>query len=190
MTGFIGIFLAVAAGLMVTTRRQLLLTIGLPFLAVAIVQTWGLWAGKGVSPPSTVNAFPGLIGYYVVQLIILGLALGAGDQIRIRRLRSKRAPSGDLADQTRKALVVNGLLSLAAVLAFVLQRPTFDPGSVVHHRASGSPPIWGVAGILLSAVIFVGLGIVNRLTRPVDADRVAATGVGDCVPGAESLVQS
>jgi hypothetical protein len=190
MTGLVGIFLAVAAGLIVTTRRQLLVAIGAPFLVVAIVQTWGLWAGKGVSPPSTVNAFPGAIGYYVVQLIILGLALGAGDQIRIRRLRSRGAPSGDLAHQTRKALAVNGLLSAAAVLAFVLERPVFDPGSVVHHRANGSPPIWGVAGILGSAVVFVGLGIFNRFTRPVDADRVAATGEATAVPSAESLVQS
>jgi hypothetical protein len=190
MTGLVGIFLAVAAGLIVTTRKQLLVAIGLPFFAVAIVQTWGLWAGKGVSPPSTVNAFPGAIGYYVVQLIILGLALGAADQIRIRRLRTRGARSGDPMRQTRKALVVNGLLSLAAVLAFILQRPTFDPGSVVHHKASGSPPVWGVAGILLSAVVFIGLGIFNRFTRPVDADRVAATGVGAAVPGAESLVQS
>jgi hypothetical protein len=31
----------------------------------------------GVSPPDTVNQFPQLTGYYLVQVIILALALGA-----------------------------------------------------------------------------------------------------------------
>jgi hypothetical protein len=173
MTGLVGIFLAVTAGWIVSSRRQLLIAIGVPFIAVLVVQTWGIAAGKGVSPPSTVTGWPQLIGYYVVQVIIFGLAFGAADQIRLRRVR--RADHGwteaDQVHQLRKALVINCGIAVVALLAFLADHPLFDPGSVTKHKASGSPPVLGVAGILASAVVFAGLGLMTLIRgrrRPAD----------------------
>jgi hypothetical protein len=183
VTGLVCILLAVAAGLIVSTRRQLLIVIGAPLLAILVVQTWAIGAGKGVSPPSTVTAFPGLIGYYVVQLIIFGLAFGAADQIRMRRVRGSGGPAVDEGRQTRKALVINGLLDVAVVVAFVSAHSLLDPGSVTHHKTNGSPPIAGVLGILSCALVFAVLGVMTLVSRKrgrsaAASDRVAGDLVG------------
>src|SRR5262249_43136464 len=80
LTGTVGIVLALIAGLLVTDRRRVTTVVVLPFLAVAGIQTWGIASGRGVSPPSTVAAFPGAIQYYLVQAIILTLALAIACQ--------------------------------------------------------------------------------------------------------------
>jgi hypothetical protein len=164
MTGTVGIFLAVVAGWFVCDRRQVVKVVLLPFLAILAVQTWSIASGRGVSPPSTVTAFPDLIGYYVVQVIILASALGIALQMSALRFRSEGGPG-----RPTLALVVNGAVCGLVVAAFALERPLFDPGSVTRHSASGSPPALGVAGIVLSAVLCVGLGCVTgwrRWVRP------------------------
>ena len=137
MTGAVGILLALVTGWLVLDRRRMALVVAVPFLALLGFQTWHIAAGRGVSPPSAVNRFPELIGYYVVQLIILGLAFGAGDQIRKRRATA----AGSLtASRPALALTVNAALSALVVVAFLFDRPVFDPGSVIHHSAQGHPP--------------------------------------------------
>ncbi len=173
MTGTVGIFLAVIAGWFVAERKQVVKVVVLPFLAILAVQTWSIASGRGVSPPSTVTAFPGLIGYYVVQAIILALALGIALQISALRFRAGPSEQGSSAahSQTTLALVANSFVCALVVAAFALDRPVFDPGSVTHHSSSGSPPVLGVAGIGLSVVLCLGLGCVTgwrrraRLTR-------------------------
>jgi|SRR4249919_145194 len=151
MTGTAGIFLAVVAGLLVTDKRQLATVVAVPFLAVLAIQTWGIAAGRGVSPPSTVTAFPGAIPYYIVQVIILALALAIALQISALTGRNG-------ASHTTAAYVVNGLVAVLVLAAFELDRPLFDPGSVAHHSSNGSPPVLGVAGIALLVLVCAVLG--------------------------------
>jgi uncharacterized membrane protein YuzA (DUF378 family) len=155
VTGTAGIFLAVVAGLLVADRRQVVTVVAVPFLAVLVIQTWGIAAGRAVSPPSTVTAFPGAIPYYIVQAIILSLALGIALQIRALAGRA------DGASHTTAAYVVNGLVAVLILLAFQLDRPLFDPGSTVHHSTNGSPPVLGVVGIFLLFLVCAVLGCVT-----------------------------
>lgn len=191
MTGLVGVFLAIAAGLIVVgSRRQLAMVVVLPFLVILGVQTWGIAAGKGVSPPSTVTGFPGLISYYIVQAIILGLALGIAEMIRTRRSRAAELSESrpERGGQTATwALIVNFALCAVVVAGFKWDRPLFDPGSVTKHSSSGSPPVLGIIGILLTLVMFVGLSIVtlrsrrarraNTLTIPSGANQTAGRAV-------------
>jgi hypothetical protein len=172
MTGTVGFLLAVVAGWFVAERSQVVKVVVLPFLAILAVQTWSIGSGRGVSPPSTVTAFPSLIGYYVVQAIILALALGIALQISALRFsgRGSQAASTDKRSRTALALVVNGSACALVVAAFAFGHSVFDPGSVTHHRASGSPPVLGVVGIAVSAVLCAALGCVTlwrRRTRPI-----------------------
>ena len=159
MTGTVGIFLAVVAGLLVAERGQVARVVLWPFLAIAAVQTWGIWSGRGVSPPSTVNAWPGAIGYYLVQALILGLALGVAWQISALRF------GGAGRSRTRLAYALNAVVCALVVGAFELDRPLFDPGSVVHHRTTGQPPVLGIAGIGTLAILCAVLGCVTLRRR-------------------------
>jgi hypothetical protein len=173
VTGAVGIFLALVAGWMVFDRRRMALVVAVPFLAVLGFQTWHIAAGKGVSPPSTVNKFPELIGYYIVQLIIFGLAFGAGDQIRMRRATASSSRESSRPAAISLALTVNAALSALVVSGFLFARSVFDPGSVIHHSAQGHPPWPGYLGIGLSAVVFAILGLSRLRNR-----RTERRGVG------------
>ena len=157
MTGTVGIFLAVVAGLLVADRRELTMVVLWPFLAVAAIQTWGLAAGRGVSPPSTVTAFPGAIPYCVVQATILALALGIAWQISALRF-------GGSAAARRWRYVCNGVVC-ALVVGLELDRPLLDPGSVAHHSSTGRPPVLGLAGIALLVLVCAGLGCLTLRRR-------------------------
>ena len=152
MTGTVGIFLALVAGLLVADRRKLVIALAVPFLGVLTLQTWGIWTGRGVSPPSTVDAWPGLIGYYAVQVIIFALALGIALQLSAFRFR------GGGSGRPTAALVVNCVVAALIVSGFELDRPLFDPGSVVHHSSQGRPPVLGIAGIALLCLVCAVLG--------------------------------
>jgi hypothetical protein len=161
VTGFIGVFIAVIAGWYVRDRRHVVASVGLPFLVLTVIQTVGIGIGDGVSPPSTVTAFPGAISYYVVQVIIFAIALGVALQLSALRFRRPAFT----ASRPRVAYVANVLLSAAIVVALQLDRPFFDPGSVTHHRSSGSPPVLGVAGIGLSLLTCLILGAITLRRR-------------------------
>jgi hypothetical protein len=167
VTGLVAVFLAIAAGCIVSgSRRRVALVVTVPFVAILIVQTVSLAAGKGVSPPSTVTAFPGLISYYVVQVIILSLALGVAQMILTRRGRSAGLrPIADARRQTTVGLTVNLLICAAVVVAFIVDHPLLDPGSVTHHRSNGSPPIAGVVGILSLVVAFIVMAVMTLINR-------------------------
>lgn len=154
MTGVVGILLALVAGFLVTDRRRAIAVVVLPFLAVLAVQTWGIASGRAVSPPSTVDRFPDLVAYYVVQLIILGLALAITLEIGALRSGAAQGPG-----RAGLALVINCVLSGLLVAAFRLDRPLLDPGSTVRHSSSGHPPVLGIVGIVLSVVVCVVLGL-------------------------------
>jgi hypothetical protein len=175
MTGVIGVFLALTAGLLVAGRRQVIMTVVWPFLAVLAVQTWGIASGRGVSPPSTVLSFPGLLGYYLVQVIILGLSLGVALQLSALRF------GGSEARRSRQgaAYLVNSLFGLLVVGAFALDHPLFDPGSVKKHTASGSPPLVGVVGMAALLLAFVGLSVATARRRfgKAKADAVEVPGL-------------
>ncbi len=174
MTGLISIFLALTAGLMVTQTRHQLLVILTPFVPVLIFQTWGIGSGRGVSPPSTVDRFPDLIGYYLVQVIIFGVTIGAADQLRRFRLRRAEQNGATIGpDRTGTATMVS--LGLSAVVVFFVQadRSFFDPGSVVHHTSQGSPPVVGMLGIGSTVIVFVGLAAFNLVMRLSQRTRTA-----------------
>lgn len=170
MTGLISILLALTAGLMVATARQLVPVVLVPFVPVLVFQTWGIGSGRGVSPPSTVDRFPDLVSYYVVQAIILALTFGAADQLRRWRMRRMSAARVSDPRRTRTATLVSLGLTAVLVICFEIERPFFDPGSVVHHSSEGSPPIVGLLGIGSTALVLVGLGglsLASRLVRRV-----------------------
>ena len=160
MTGTVGIFLAVVAGLLVADRRQVTMVVLWPFLAVAAIQTWGIGSGRGVSPPSTVTAFPGAIQYFVVQAVILALALWIARQISALRFRDAQARS-----RTSLAYAVNGVVCALLVGSVELDRPLLDPGSVVHHSSNGRPPVLGLAGIGTLVLVSAGFGCVTLRRR-------------------------
>lgn len=120
----------------------------------------------------------------IVQVVILALALGTADQISLHRLRASGSETSrdDSGRGTALGLLVNFALSAALISAFRLDRPLFDPGSVVHHGSSGSPPLLGVLGIVLSAVVFVVLGLLTlrgTRTRSSRARIIASRGCAD-----------
>jgi hypothetical protein len=174
VTGVVGILLALVAGFLVTDRRRAIVVVVLPFLAVLAVQTWGIASGRAVSPPSTVNRFPDLVAYYVVQLIILGFAVAITLEIGALRSGAGRG-DGQGPGRAGLALVINCAVPGLVFAAFRLDRPLFDPGSTVRHSSSGHPPVLGIVGIGLSVVVCVVLGLLllgrrwrarpNRLRR-------------------------
>jgi len=171
MTGTVGILLAVVAGLLVYDRRRMVVVVVVPYLVVTAIQTWGISSGRAVSPPSTVNRFPDLVGYYVVQLLILAVTLAVAFEIR--------ALWGTPDDRGRRstiALVVNGTLSALVVAGYLADRTLFEHGSVVRHTSEGHPPLLGYVGIVLLVVVCVALGAVLLARRRPAALRRSETG--------------
>jgi drug/metabolite transporter (DMT)-like permease len=140
----------------------MVMAIVLPFLAVLAAQTWYIDSGRAKSPPSTVQG-TGMIGYYIVQLILLGLALGTANQLRIRRNRT-RARTGAGAHSAGMALAVNAVVAFVVAGSDLFISLSIDHGTHMHP-AQGTPPAIGMLGALLCAVVFAGLAIVNRRYR-------------------------
>lgn len=161
MTGVVGIFLAVVAGLFVSGRRREAVVVVLPFLAVLGVQSWGIASGRGVSPPSTVDRFPDLVSYYLVQLLILALSLAIAFEIGTIRFGGTDRPG----TRTTVALVANFAVAGLVVACFELDRPLFDPGSTARHSTEGHPPVLGIAGIGVLVATCVVLGVVLLARR-------------------------
>jgi hypothetical protein len=160
VTGTVGILLAVVAGWVACGRRQTVIAVVVPFLGVAVLQTWGIASGRGVSAPSTVTGFPDLLQYYAVQALLLALTLAIA--LQLRALRIRHGHSGD--GSGTMPLVVNCALSALVVGAFEFDRPLFDPGSVARHSTSG-PPALGIAGIALLVVTCAALGCATLWRR-------------------------
>ncbi len=176
MTGTVGIVLAVVAGWLVADRRKVVNVVVLPYLAVLVVQTWGIAVGDAVSPPSTVDSFPSAIGYYLVQVLILALALGIALQISALRFRGAHAEPSSGTD-TRRAYVINCVAAAVVAGGYTLDRVLLERNSVIHHTSSGSPPLLGLLGIALLFVVCAGLGCATlwrRFARPAIDARAGA----------------
>ncbi len=153
MTPIAGFVLALIAGWLVPNPRRAAALVVIPYLAVLTVQTWGIAAGHGVSPPSTVTPLSGAISYYVFQAVFLALALGIAAELAT--LRSRSAPHRDQSGRPvlMAAAVETGLTAVFLAVWIAVSAP------VRHHTSAGAPPLQGLLGIGLCFVTVTALGI-------------------------------
>jgi hypothetical protein len=137
-----------------------------PFLGVLAVQTWSIDSGHATSPPSTVQ-FPGAYSYYFVQLVILGLAFAAANQVRILRLRRRGSLAGVVNTQREVGIgiAINLVPSIAVVMGFAFANGFFDASTKIHHSASGSPPAIAAVTMLLTILTLAVVGAMNLAAR-------------------------
>jgi hypothetical protein len=166
MTPVVAFSLAIIAGCLVPDRRRALAVVTGGWLAVLILQSWYIAAGDAVSPPSTVDHFPELIGYWFVQALALGLALGRTAQlVALRRRRDPSDPRPDASAPTRLAVVLAFIVTAVVVLLYFFAHSLFESGSAAEHTEGGSPPVLGVLCLLLMVIGNVALAVVRRLRR-------------------------
>jgi Na+/H+-dicarboxylate symporter len=134
-----GFVIAILAGWLVPDARRAALTAAIPWLVVVAAQTAGLALGYGNSPPSTVDKMPDLIGYWLVQVVFFSIAVGIAAELGA--LRAGRAEIG------RRFPLVAVILTLVAV---VFAGSDLLMGSPRPHAETGSPPLYGVVGMVLS----------------------------------------
>ena len=161
MAGFI---IAIVAGWLVHNARKAAATVVIPWLGVIAVGAWLIAAGRDDSPPSTVTHFPQAIGFWTVQVVLLGLQLGIAAMLGSLRARRdlSRGRAGDARRQVALATVV--LLTAAVVYALVA---VLDSAPLRHHSASGSPPLIEVIGWVLSIASFGALAVMAVRRRRV-----------------------
>jgi hypothetical protein len=160
MTPIAGFVIAIIAGWIVRDPRRAAAAVVVPYLAVVAAQSWILASGRGVSPPSTVTGWPGLIGYWVVQAVFLALAIGIAAELsalRRRRMSPDDAPTG-VGHRFTLALGVLAALTAGFLVAYLL-----DSAPVSHHAADGTPPVQGYVGMLLCIVTFLALSVATLL---------------------------
>ena len=162
MTGEVGILLALAAGLLLADRRQVVRAVLFPFVVVLVIQTWAIHAGHAVSPPSTVTE----VQYWAVQGIILGCALGFAVELSGLRFRGVPGKS-PIAGISRTALAyrAGGAASAVVVLGNLAHAVATDQWNGLHHTAEGSPPLVGVIGIAALVLGFAGLSVLTLRRR-------------------------
>jgi hypothetical protein len=156
MTPLAGFVAALIAGWIIRDPRRAAITATVPFLIVMIVQTLGIDAGDGVSPPSTVYPINGTsIGYYVVQAILLGFTLGIA--IELAALRRARMPADDQAGVGRRTALAAAVLAVLTAVTWAVWVLVEAP--VSHHSSAGSPPPQGLIGIGLLIVSLAVLSV-------------------------------
>src|ERR1700729_3555929 len=177
MTPLAGFIAAILAGWIIREPRRAAAAILVPFLAVLAVQTWTLAAGHGDNPPITINA----VSYWVVQAIILAVALGIAT--RLAGVLRPRSAAGDGAGASRRALQATAVL-LAATAAS-LTGIVLDSKPVLHHNANSPLPWYGAAGILACVASVVVLTVLRLLQRRAGArqQKLAAASPGTPVAG-------
>jgi hypothetical protein len=94
MTPLAGLIAAIIAGWFVRDPRRAVVAVIPAFLAVLAIQTTGIALGDGHSPPSTVLSYPGALGYWLVQVIILAPALIIAAELGALRARPAAAAAG------------------------------------------------------------------------------------------------
>lgn len=166
MTPIAGFIIAIIAGLMVRSGRRATIVVLAPWLVVLGYQSWYLASGRAISPPGTVTDFPSAIGYWLVQAVILAPAVGIAAQLGAAGSRRHPADNGSLA---RRAWVASALGLAASVIVILLGFVWFrqEGGTVFagHHSSGGSPPVIGMAGLLLSFLTCAGLGVMTLRQR-------------------------
>jgi hypothetical protein len=171
MTPIAGFVIAIIAGWIVRDPRRAAAAVVVPYLAVVAAQSWIIASGRGVSPPSTVTGWPGLIGYWVVQAVFLALSIGiAADLSTLRRRRM----SPDDASAAAGHHLTLALGVLAALTAVFLVAYLLDSAPVAHHAADGTPPVQGFVGMLLCIVTFVALSVMTFRGRRHASTELAA----------------
>ena len=178
MTPLAGFIAAILAGWIIREPRRAAAAIVVPFLAVLGVQTWSLAVGYGDNPPSTIHG----VSYWVVQAIILALALGITTQLAIV-LRARSAAGDDAAAASRRALQASAVLlvlTAAFVIGFVLSSKP-----VLHHNANSPLPWYGAVGILACLASVVVVTVVRIRQRRSDArqQKLATASPGPAVAG-------
>jgi formate-dependent nitrite reductase membrane component NrfD len=173
MTPLAGFIAAILAGWIIREPRRAAAAILVPFLAVLAVQTWTLAAGHGDNPPSTINA----VSYWVVQAIILAVALGIATQLA--SVLRARSAAGDGAGASRRALQATAVL--LAVTAASLTGIVLDSKPVLHHNANSPLPWYGAAGILACVASLVVLTVLRTRQRRAGARQKLAVSPGTTV---------
>ena len=107
MTPLAGFVIAVIAGWIARDARRAAGIVVVPYLAVVAAQTWAIYDGRGTSPPNTVWPFKQAISYYVVQAIILALALGVA--ALLGAVRARRAASHDAAARAGRRTAIQAI---------------------------------------------------------------------------------
>jgi hypothetical protein len=183
MTPLAGFVAALIAGWIIRDPRRAAITATVPFLIVMIVQTLGIDAGDGVSPPSTVYPINGSsISYYVVQAILLGFTLGIA--IELAAVRRARMPASDRAGANRRTALAAAVLAAATAGTWAVWVLIAAP--VAHHSSTGSPPPQGLIGIGLLIVSMVVLSVLTIRDRRAAKRARLATGAGAVLAGQRS----
>ena len=154
MTPIAGFFLAIIAGWIVREPRRAAATVILPYLAIVVVQTWGLANGYGINPPDTVTPLSGAVSYYVVQLIFLVTSVAIAASLAV--LLAARGGGLPVGPWYRTAVATAACTTGVLVL---LVAWLADASLVRVHSSAGAPPAQGLAGMGLSVIGFVVLGV-------------------------------
>jgi hypothetical protein len=181
MTPLAGLIAAIAAGWFVRDPRRAVLTVIPAFLAVLAIQTAGIAAGDGTSPPSTVLSYPGALSYWLVQVIILAPVLIIAAELgALRAWPAGPDGAGGAGGSGRRAVIVAAVLLLVAGVFDALEAMRAAP--VRQHSSQGSPPAYGVAGILLLVVLLVVFSALLLRRRRAARRQQPAGGQPDAVP--------
>lgn len=182
MTPLAGFIAAIIAGWLVRDARRAMAVAVVPFLVVLAVQSWGIAVGYDHSPPSTITSFPGTVGYWLVQVIILASALGIAAELGALRARPARVREG-AAGSGRRAVAVCACLTLAAGVFDAVYAAHVSP--IAHHLANGSPPAWGFAGMGLLSVTLAVLSALLLRGRQAARRQAAAEAQPGAVPAGD-----
>jgi hypothetical protein len=160
MTAISAILLALITGWLVPAPRLAMAAFIGPWLVALIYQTADIGLGYAVSPPQTVTQFPRVIGYVVVNGVILALGLTLSALIGERR--SRAVP--DAGRQSARKMVNRATLAGTVVVAALIVLDIADhaalvwPESTAHHTSNPSPPLFGILSIALCLIGIAVLG--------------------------------
>ena len=167
MTAVSALLLALIAGWLAPAPRLAMAAFCGPWLVALIYQTADIGLGYAVSPPQTVTQFPRVIGYVVVNAVILALGLTLSALIGERR--SRAVP--DAGRPTAREMVNRAALAGTVVVAALICLDIVDhavlvwPESTAHHTTNPSPPLSGILSIALCLVGIAVLGTARRRHR-------------------------
>jgi hypothetical protein len=160
MTAISAILLALITGWMVPAPRLAMAAFIGPWLVVLIYQTAGIGLGHAVSPPQTVTQFPRVIGYVVVNAVILALGLTLSALIGERRSRAVPDAGRQTAREMAKRATLAGTVVVAALIVLDIadHAVLVWPESTAHHTTNPSPPLFGILSIALCLIGIAVLG--------------------------------
>jgi hypothetical protein len=160
MTAVSALLLALITGWLVPVPRLAMAAFLGPWLIASIYQTVNIVLGYAVSPPYTVTQFPRVIGYVVVNAVILALGLTFAALIGERQFRVVPDDARRTAHEMVMRATVAGTVVVAAliVLGLVDHAALVWPESTAYHAANPSPPLFGILSLRLCLIGIAGLG--------------------------------